>query len=166
MRGFRFRSILYSERCAHICLAPSQNSNLWRPNIHVWIHFEPSCLNLFSRYVSTVGSKRRYHSSRVRVDVAGRDSCHFVQCFYTDVAKTSISNFRRVGTAFSGELPQARTVLLFGSYSGQIFPRRNLLTCQRKQYQVYTSYRLLCVIGSEMNYPPSLKLHDATLTDQ
>ena len=29
-----------------------------------------------------------------------------------------------------------------------------------------TSYRLLCVIGSEMNYPPSLKLNDATLTDQ
>ena len=56
----------------------------------------------------------------------------FVQCFYTDVAKTSISNFLRVRTAFSGELPQARTVLLFGSYSGQIFPRRNLLTRRRK----------------------------------
>ena len=41
MRGFRFRSILYSERCAHICLARSQNSNVWRPNIHVWTHFEP-----------------------------------------------------------------------------------------------------------------------------
>ena len=41
MRGFRFRSIVYSERCAHICLAPSQNSNVWRPNIHVWTHFEP-----------------------------------------------------------------------------------------------------------------------------
>ena len=39
MRGFRFRSILYSERCAHICLAPSQNWNVWRPNIHVWTHF-------------------------------------------------------------------------------------------------------------------------------
>ena len=25
---------------AHICLAPSQNSNVWRPNIHVWTHFE------------------------------------------------------------------------------------------------------------------------------
>ena len=32
--GFRFRSILYSERCAHICLAPAQNSNIWRPIIH------------------------------------------------------------------------------------------------------------------------------------
>ena len=38
---FWFRSILYSERCAHICLASSQNSNVWRPNIHVWTHFEP-----------------------------------------------------------------------------------------------------------------------------
>ena len=36
--------------------------------------FEPT-VNLFSRYVSTDGSKRRYHSSRVSVDVAGRDSC-------------------------------------------------------------------------------------------
>ena len=71
MRGFRLRSILYSERCAHICLASSQNSNVWRPSIH-----EPT-LNLFSRYVSTVASKRRYHSSQVYVDVAGRDSCRF-----------------------------------------------------------------------------------------
>ena len=31
--------------------------------------FEPT-LYLFSLYVSTVGSKRRYHSSRVCVDVA------------------------------------------------------------------------------------------------
>ena len=38
--------------------------------------FEPN-LNLFSRYVSTVRSKRRYHSSRVYVDVAGRDNCRF-----------------------------------------------------------------------------------------
>ena len=36
--------------------------------------FEPF-LNLFSRYVSTVGPKRRYHSSRVYVDVTGRGSC-------------------------------------------------------------------------------------------
>ena len=53
-------------------------------------------------------------------------------CLYADVAKTSISNFRRGGTAFSGELPQARTVLLLGSYSDQIFPRRSLLTRRRK----------------------------------
>ena len=89
-----------------------------------------------------------------------------VGCLYTDVTKTSISNFRWVGTAFPCELPQSRTVLLFGSYSGQIFQSRNLLTRRRKWYQVCTSYRLPCVIGSEMNYPPSLKLHGATLTDQ
>ena len=39
------------------------------------------CLNplktFFSRYVFTVGSKRLYHSSRVCVDVVGRDSCRF-----------------------------------------------------------------------------------------
>ena len=89
-----------------------------------------------------------------------------VGCLYTDVTKTSISNFRRVGTAFPSELPQSSTVLLFGSYSGQIFSRRHLLTRRRKWYQVCTSYRLPCVIDSEMNYPASLKLHDATLTDQ
>ena len=42
--------------------------------------FEPT-LNLFSRYVSTNGSKRRYHSSRVCVDVSGRDSCRFCTMF-------------------------------------------------------------------------------------
>ena len=68
MRGFLFRLFLNSERYTHICLAPSENSNVWRQNIHVWTHSEP-----FSRYVSTLGSKRRYHSSRVCVDVAGRD---------------------------------------------------------------------------------------------
>ena len=26
---------------SYFCLAPSQNSNVWRPNIHVWTHFEP-----------------------------------------------------------------------------------------------------------------------------
>ena len=128
---FWFQSILYSERCAHICLAPSQNSNVWRPNIFM---FEPT-LNLFSCYVSTsrldlndasqLARGCAWMSSEETVVV-------FVQCFYTDVAKTSISNFPRVGTVYSGELPQARTVLLFGSYSGQIFPRRNLLTRRRK----------------------------------
>ena len=38
--------------------------------------FEPT-LNLFSRYMSAVRSKRRYQSSRVCVDDAGRDSCRF-----------------------------------------------------------------------------------------
>ena len=44
MRGFQSQSILYSERCAHICLAPSQNSIVWLPK-HVM--FEP-ILKIFS----------------------------------------------------------------------------------------------------------------------
>ena len=123
MRGFWFRSMPNSERCNHIHKIQMFGGQTFM--------FE-STLNLFSRYVSTVGSKRRYHSSRVCVDVAGRDSSRFLQydvgCLYIDVAKTSMSSFRRVGTAFSGELPQARTALLFVSYSGQIIPRINLLT--------------------------------------
>ena len=68
--------------------------------------FQPT-LNLFSRYVSTVGSKGRYHSSRVCVDVAGRDSCRFWR-----------PQFAIFGTAFSGELPQARTVKVWGRWKG------------------------------------------------
>ena len=40
------------------------------------VMFEPT-LSLFSRHVSTVGSRRRYLSSRMCVNVAGRDSCRF-----------------------------------------------------------------------------------------
>ena len=39
--------------------------------------FEPT-LSLFSCYVSTVGTKRRYHSSRVGMDVTGRDNWSFL----------------------------------------------------------------------------------------
>ena len=137
MRGFRFRSILYSERRAHICLAPSQNSNVWLPNIHVWTHFEP----IFSLRVH--GWIQTTVSPEETVVV-------FVQCFYTDVAKTSISNFRRVGIAFSSELPQARTVLLFVGYSGQIFPRRNLLIRSLRSFSLVVDKMMqsayLCVI--------------------
>ena len=49
--------------------------------------------NLFSRYVSTVGSKRQYHSSRVWMSPE-ETVVVFVQCVYTDVPKTSISSFR------------------------------------------------------------------------
>ena len=44
MRGFQSRSILYSEWCAHICLASSQNSVVWRPKN---VMFEP-ILSIFS----------------------------------------------------------------------------------------------------------------------
>ena len=122
---FPVRSILYSERCAHICITPSQNLNVWRPNPNpLWAYFLVTCPRLDPNDGITARGCA-WMSPEETVVV-------FVQCFYTDVAKTSISNFRRVGTAFSGELPQARTVLLFGSYSGQIFPRRNLLTRRRK----------------------------------
>ena len=52
-----------------------------------------SILNLFSRYVSTVGSKRRYHSSRVcAVDIAGRDSCRFCTLpYYRKLTRFSYS---------------------------------------------------------------------------
>ena len=89
--------------------------------------------NLFSRYVSSVGSKRRYHSSLLCVDVTERDSCSFNTI-------GPVVGCSPPGTAFSGELPQARTVLLFDSYSGQIFPRTNHL-------HVIS----LAVLGSEMN---------------
>ena len=102
MRGFQFRSILYSERCAQICLAPSQNLNVCRPKISVLFS-----LNLFSRYVSTIGSRRRVSQlAGVRGCRRKRLLSFLYNVFFTDVAKTSIINFGRVGTAFSGELHQ------------------------------------------------------------
>ena len=167
MRGFRFRSILYSERCAHICLAPYQNSNVWRPNIYVWTHLKP-----ISRYTSTVGSKRRYHSSRMCVDVAGRDSCRFntIGCLHTYVAKTSISSFHRVGTAFPadslkpGQFCSSAATLV--TSLARLFHDKLRTTFVDESKDLCTSYRLLCVIGNEMSYPPSLKLHDVTPADQ
>ena len=89
--------------CAWICLTPSQNSNVGGQTCHVWTQLEP----LFSWRVH-VGSKQRHHSSQVCVDVARKDSyClwlyEVVGRVYTDVAVTIMSNFRRVGTAFSGD---------------------------------------------------------------
>ena len=125
MRGFRFRSILYSERCAHICLAPSQNSNVWRPNIHVWTHFEPIFSLRVHGWIQTTVSQL----AGVRGCRRKRQLSFLYNVFILMYRRPQLAIF---GTAFSGELPQARTVLLFGSYSGQIFPRRNLLTRRRK----------------------------------
>ena len=158
MRGFRFRSWAV---CPHFSSALSKSKCLAAKHSclnPLWTYFLVTCPRLDPN--DGITARKCAWMPREETVVV------FVQCFYTDVAKTSISNFRRVGTTFSGELPKARTVLLFGSYSGQIFQSRNLLTRRRKWYQVCTSYRLPCVIGSEMNYPPSLKLHGATLTDQ
>ena len=99
MRGFRFRSILYSEQCAQICLAPSRNLNVWRPNIRVFFlgnYFLVTCPGLDPNDGITARGCA-WMSPEETVVV-------FVQCFSIDVAKTSISNFGRVGTAFSGEI--------------------------------------------------------------
>ena len=117
MRGFQSRPILYSERCAHICLAPSQNSIVWQPK-HVM--FEP-ILNIFSDGITV----------RVFAWTSPEETAVVYNTLLVVYAKTSICNFRRVWTAFSGELPKVRTVLLVGSYSGQISPCRNLLTRRR-----------------------------------
>ena len=68
--------------------------------------FEPTS-NLLSRYVSTVESKRRYHSSQVCVDVAGRDSFRF-NCLYTDVAKTSNKQFSLSRNLFLLQTPTSQ----------------------------------------------------------
>ena len=99
MRGFRFQSILYSERCAHICplkiqlfggqtfmLEPTLNL-FFSLRVHGWIQ------TTVSQLAGVRGCRRKRQSSLIQWDVG---------CLYTDVAKTSISNFRRVGTAFSG----------------------------------------------------------------
>ena len=100
MRGFQFRSILYSERCAQICLAPSQNLNVWRPNISVFFQFEPIFSLRGHDWIQTTGITARGCAWMLPEETV----VVFVQCFSIDVAKTSISNFGRVGTAFSGEL--------------------------------------------------------------
>ena len=113
------------ERCAHICLAPSQNPNVWRSNIHVWTHFEPiSSLRVHGWIQTTVSQLAGVRGCRRK-----RQLSFLYNVFMLMYRRPQLAIF---GTAFSGELPQARTVLLFGSYSGQIFPRRNLLTRRRK----------------------------------
>ena len=123
--AFQFRSTLYTEWCAHICIALFQHLNVWRPNIHVWTHFEPIFSLRVHGWIQTTVSQL--------VGVRGcrrkRQLSFLYNVFMLMYRRPQLAIF---GTAFSGELPQARTVLLFGSYSGQIFPRRNLLTRRRK----------------------------------
>ena len=163
MRGFRFRSILYSERCAHICLAPSQNWNVWRRNIHVWTHFEPIfSLRVHGWIQTTVTQLAGVCGCRRKRQL----SFFNVGCLYTDVAKTVNKQFSPSRNRFLRRTPTSQ----------DRFARRQLLWPDYSTYKSFdsstivipscTSYRLLCVIGSEMNYPPSLKLHDVTLTDQ
>ena len=108
--------------CPHL---PSQNSNVWRPNIHVWTHFEPIFSLRVHGWIQTTVSQL----AGVRGCRRKRQLSFLYNVFILMYRRPQLPIF---GTAFSGELPQARTVLLFGSYSGQIFPRRNLLTRRRK----------------------------------
>ena len=100
MRGFRFLSFyyssLYSNRRAYTVLDHWSNSfknqMFGGLKCHLWTHLER-----ISCYVSKFRSERC-------VDVARRDNCRLQQCdyysrlFYSVLAKTTISNFRQVGT--------------------------------------------------------------------
>ena len=151
MRGFRFRSILYSERCAHICLAPSQNSNVWRPNIHVWTHFEPIFSLRVHGWIQTTVSQ-----------LAGVRGCRrtrqlsffaigcwlFIYWCREDVNKQFSSSRNR----FLQRTPTRQ----------DRFALRQLLWPEifwlvDESNNKFARHRLLCVIGSEMNHPPSLK---------
>ena len=96
---------LYWVVCPHLYSALSK-FNVWQPNSHVWTHFEPIFSLRVDGWIQTTVSQL--------ADVRG---CR---------AKTPVSSFGRVGTAFSGEVPEARTVLLFSSDSGQIIPRTEI----------------------------------------
>ena len=100
MHGFRFLSFyyssLYSNRRAYTVLDHWSNSFKTQMfggrKCHLWTRLER-----ISCYVSTFRSKRC-------VDVARRDNCRLQQydyysgLFYSVVAKTTIRNFRQVGT--------------------------------------------------------------------
>ena len=100
MRGFRFRSILYGEQCAQICqiclskfkcLAAKHSCCFFLGN-----YFLVTCPRLDPNDGITARGCA-WMSPEETVVV-------FVQCFSIDVAKTSISNFGRAGTAFSDKL--------------------------------------------------------------
>ena len=130
MRGFRFRSILCSERCAHICLAPSQNSNVRRRNIHVGTHFEP----IFSLRVHGRIQTKEIQFAGVRGCRRKRQLSFFTMVWLSinRCSEDLNDQFSPSWNRFLRRTPTTRTVLLFVSYSGQIIPRINLLTRRRK----------------------------------
>ena len=142
-----------SDRRAYIVL--DHSSNVFKVQMfgglkcHLW-----TLLERISCYVSTFRTKRC-------VDVAERDSCRLQQCdyysrlFYSVLAKTTISNFRQVGTwPLSLAIPPSqdhfarRWLLWLDFFHEEIFE-----LVEESNNQVLMSYRLLCVIGSEMNRP-------------
>ena len=120
MHGFRFRSILYSERCAkklssalskfkylaakHSCLNP------------LWTYFPVTCPRMDPNHGITA---RGWACMSAEETVVVLGCWLFIYWCSEDLNEEfSLSRNR-----FSGELPQARTtILLFSSYSGQIFP--------------------------------------------
>ena len=92
--------------------------------------FEPT-LNLFSRNTCPQLDPNDGITARGCAWMSPEETAVvFVQCFHVLMyRRPQLAIF---GTAFSGELPQARNVLLFGNRSDQIFLRRNLLTRRQK----------------------------------
>ena len=96
MRGFRCRSWAV---CPHLSSALSKSKCLAVKHSclnPLWTYFLVTCPRLDPNDGITARGCA-WMSPEETVVV-------FVQCFSIDVAKTSISNFGRVGTAFSGEL--------------------------------------------------------------
>ena len=123
-----------------------------------------SCLDslrtdMLCRYViKTYSSKRRYKRSLVCVDVAGRDTClqlSFTICKKkkkTEVANTKTNNFCRVkSTSFFGDFWKPDS---FCSSVATLGEEMFLLVGESNTKLAY--HVAFCVIGSEMNYLPSL----------
>ena len=130
--------------------------------------FKPT-LKLFSRYVSTVESKRQYHSSRACVDVAGRDSCRFntIGCWLFLYWCSEDLN-KQFSSIESEPLspPSAHKPGPFCSSAATLARFFHIeISCRWLVGESNNKFARHIFI-SEMNYPPSLKLHDATLADQ
>ena len=128
-----------------------------------------SCLDslrtdMLCRYViKTYSSKRRYKRSLVCVDVAGRDNClHLSFKIFkkkkkkkkkkTEVANTKTNNFYRVkSTSFIGDFWKPDS---FCSSVATLGEEMFLLVGESNTK--LANHVAFCVIGSEMNYLPSL----------
>ena len=90
--------------------------------------FEPT-LNLFSRYVSTVGSKQRYHSSRVCVDITGRDSCRFLYNVFILMQRRPLPGSVRQYDANFCEIDDTDNIIIDYQFFGYDKSKINLEKC-------------------------------------
>ena len=166
MRGFRFRSILYCERCAkklssalskfkclaakHSCLNP------------LWTYFLVTCPRMDQNDGITAGG-----CAWMSPEGPGRDSCRFntLGCWLFICSEDVNEEFSSSRNRFLRRTPTSQDHFAFQQLLWPDFSTLKSFDLSTK-HQVCTSYRLLCVIGTEMIFPPSLKLHDTTLTDQ